>query len=342
MGWVLNGGTIPDPPTDDLSLAEALLPSHRTALFGKWHLGIPRPLSGELYKPSVGPLAQGWNRWLAGSFIALDQGPGAHGYTLWNRYDDGERKLSRAYATNAQRHSFINWWSQTPGPKLGWLAFNSAHGPYGSPSPLVPGSARNVYEYLVEDLDRAIAAVLAEVDLSTTYVVYFGDNGTPDEVRPPGAPTGFWKGTTHEGGVRVPLIVAGPGIVPGRSNRLVSMVDLPATLLELLGLVTRGFEDSRSFADELGPRWDGQAPRDFVFTEQYEPTQFEDRSVIERAWKLRIWDPDGPLGPLPLREDVYYLADDPEERNPIDPHHPQLSRIVARLRAEMNSIPPRL
>lgn len=343
MGWVLNGTTILAPPTENISLAEALLPTHATALFGKWHLGTPQPLGGELAGHAAGPLTQGWNHWLAGSAIAVTQGAEAGGYNLWNRYDDGRLRLSSVYATHAQRDAFVDWWGTTPGPKLGWLAFNSAHAPYEAPPGTYPAATnRGNYELMVVNLDRAIGDVLARVDLASTYVVYFGDNGTPDEVRPEGTPTGFWKGTTHEGGVRVPMIVAGPGIVPGQSERLVSVLDVPATLFELLGRSSRGFEDSSSFADELGPWWVGAPPRDFVFTEQYEPSTYEDRAVIARDWKLRVWDPDGPLGPLPVKESIYRVRKDLKANHPLDPADPRLIGLATYLRAKLNSMPPRL
>lgn len=99
---------------------------------------------------------------------------------------------------------------------------------------------------MTNSMDTIIAKVLDVVDSldPNTYVIYIGDNGT-------------WmfgerrefidnmyitrrnrsKGTAYESGVRVPLVIRGPGIEPGsRSDEYVHGVDLFATILDLAGL----------------------------------------------------------------------------------------------------------
>ena len=62
--------------------------------------------------------------------------------------------------------------------------------------------------------------------LSNTYVVLMSDNGFEF-----GEHSLVGKGDLYEESVRVPLMVRGPGVVPGTTNRLTSNVDLVPTFL---------------------------------------------------------------------------------------------------------------
>ena len=66
---------------------------------------------------------------------------------------------------------------------------------------------------ITEDLDTGVGRVLAAIDrlglAGTTYVVYMSDNGAGGGRR--GGLSGG-KGTVWEGGIRVPLVIRGPGI----------------------------------------------------------------------------------------------------------------------------------
>ena len=317
-----------------LSLPEALLPRMHTALIGKYHLGRAAQLPGAL---TSGPLADGLEHWFAGSPESINRPHATAGYYDWYRVEDAlEDPHARQYATDAQRDAFLSWWNGKD--QFTVLAWSAPHAPYDTPPGYAPqATARARYEQSITYLDQAMAAVLARIDWERTLVVFLGDNGTPNDARPLGTPAGRWKNTTFEGGIRVPLIVAGAGVThTGVSRRLVSMVDIAATVLELTRTrPERGFEDSRSFADELGP-WAGSAPRDFVLAERF-PTP-DDLAIVTARWKLRVLDPDGP-GINPPTAQLLDLLRDPGETNPLDPN--SLPPVRDRLLAYLAALPPR-
>src|SRR6185369_12562002 len=68
-------------------------------------------------------------------------------------------------------------------------------------------------------------------------IIFLGDNGSTSATLQPPYPSGHGKHTLYEGGIKVPMLIAGPAVVnPNRTNTtLVHAVDLFATILELAG-----------------------------------------------------------------------------------------------------------
>ena len=97
------------------------------------------------------------------------------------------------------------------------------------------------------DLDQGIGILLKKIkELGiehNTYIIYMSDNGSVPNI--PGAkkyeksynyPLSRGKWDAFEGGIRVPLIISGPGIINGSESATpVSGVDLLPTLIELAG-----------------------------------------------------------------------------------------------------------
>ncbi len=89
-----------------------------------------------------------------------------------------------------------------------------------------------------ESVDWCIGQLLAGMTQATrdnTVVIIMGDNGTVVNAIPPGFP--HTKRDVYRGGIQVPLVVSGPGIVdPGRSPiDSVHAVDIYATILDIVG-----------------------------------------------------------------------------------------------------------
>lgn len=96
--------------------------------------------------------------------------------------------------------------------------------------------AANLHPEEVAIVDQTLGQTLDAVERlglrDRTYVLYTTDHGSPGR----NPPLAGGKGTVGEGGLRVPFIVAGPGIEPGACSHLrVSALDLFPTLAELAG-----------------------------------------------------------------------------------------------------------
>lgn len=327
-------------PLGALSIAEVFAPTHATMLIGKWHLGRA-PLNGEMDSVTSGPYVQGFEGWRAGSPTVVNAGPGASGYYDWQRVQAGDMFAETQYATDVQRAEFVNWWMNTSGPKFCVLSWSAPHFPYDAPPGMtLQPTARENYEQVIEYLDGQLEIVLDAIE-PDAYVFFLADNGPDDGARPPGTPPGTHKGSTFEGGVRVPLLVRGPGVPAGVvSQRLVSAVDIGKTAADLAGVpVLGGHVDARSFADALGGV--GEKPRSWVFSERWDvtaaglggtPIGYDDQAVIHAQWKLRLVDEDG-TGPNAPIERWYFLPTEVElTPSPV---------IQAMMLAELASLPPR-
>lgn len=242
--WI--DSTRPTPPLsfDEFTLADAfraanahLAKPYMIALSGKSHMGYEnqpddlRQWGFPLYWTTV-----------SGGALGHYTGFGMMVKSVEN-VDTVVRTSSGIYATTRQVNDTVNVIRDAKAadrPYFVWLAFNAPHSPYQEPpanllyrSP-TGTSNRAIYERMIEAMDHEIGRLLKEVDLTTTTVVFLGDNGTPKGVM--ASPYGRnGKSSIYEGGIRAPLLIAGAGVTaPGRVyTPVVSGVDLYKTFLEL-------------------------------------------------------------------------------------------------------------
>jgi arylsulfatase A-like enzyme len=228
------------------------------AHIGKWHVsrGVNDPnLYGWPYYAGPDPERSG----LDGLFVW------GSSYFYWTKYVNGISTSSTTYATTDQINEALGVIRQARKqgrPYFLELAFNAAHTPYHKPAndlhsqdalPEYPSllsrfrvglsniDLRLYFEAMVEALDTEIGRLLKEVDLTTTTVIFLGDNGTAGEVVAAPYSKDKAKGTLYQEGIQVPLLIAGAGVVsPGRIvEEIVNTVDLFPTILELAGIDMR-------------------------------------------------------------------------------------------------------
>ncbi len=202
------------------------------------------------------------------------------------------------------------------------MAFRAPHGPFHAPpdqlhsfGDLTNASVRVLARAMTEAMDRELARILQHVDLSTTTVFFIGDNGTYRPIyRGPGSQA---KDTVYEGGVLVPLIVAGQAVAPAARGRevdaIVQSTDLYASVLELAGLA-HGPPQSVSMMPYLQ---DPDTPplRRFIYSEIFEPNGGPiDQARHDRAARdVRYKVIENGLAP----PEFYDLQTDPGETTPL-------------------------
>jgi N-acetylgalactosamine-6-sulfatase len=201
---------------------------YSTAIAGKWHLG---------YEDKFAPRQHGFEH----AFYAIGGGmdyfhhvedPPGYRPAL---YLDGKPVKRDGYITDLIADDALRWLrgqaeSRARRPFFLYVPFTSPHAPYqgpkdSTPSPLPPDSDRwkqgkadpVVYAAMIERMDQSIGRILDAMDeyklASNTIVAFASDNGGTASARPTGL-RGF-KGSTFEGGIRVPCIVRWPGVLKG-------------------------------------------------------------------------------------------------------------------------------
>lgn len=316
IGDVIVGPTSPMLTAAEFTLPEAFAanPSlnYQLAHFGKWHLN-----NSATSPNTIG----GWPTF-AGSL------PGAVvSYTNWTKTTNGTSFTTTNYATTDVVNDAVAWiQTQTNQPWFAWVAFNAPHTPLHKPpnalSPHYAGlsgtqininnNPRPYYEAMVEAMDTEIGRLLAAVNRTNTHIIFLGDNGTPGQVIQPPYGSGKAKDTIYEGGVKVPMIAAGPAVVqPGRTNdTLVHAVDVFATILAMAGIsnlttLTTNAIDSQSFLPALTST---ATLTRHAFVEKFGTNSPSDdgRALRNAQFKLLSFDAGG--------EEFYDLLADPAEK----------------------------
>lgn len=132
-----------------------------------------------------------------------------------------------------------------------------------------PGKFPAMVKYLDHLVGRIVATLERLALRERTWIVFLGDNGTPNEIatRFRGRELRGGKGSLSEVGTRVPLICSRPGTALSGvvAPDLVDLSDLFPTLLDLAGVAAPHGLDGLSFAPVLHGR--GRSPRTWAFSQ---------------------------------------------------------------------------
>lgn len=231
------------------------------ALIGKWHISQPS-------NPSH-PIEHG-----ADYFMGV-LGSGVNDYYSWSRTENDNTNIDDTYVTKAFTNAGIEWINAQTKSWFLWMAHVAPHSPFHIPPPemyTIASTGGNFRKYLAMiesvdfEIDRLLKSIPADVR-DNTVIIYIGDNGTPGNLIQD-YPAGHGKGSLYQGGIRVPMIVAGAGVSRQgvREPALIHALDIYATVLEIAGAeLPGGMYNSLSFnhllTNETGPT------RDYVYSE---------------------------------------------------------------------------
>jgi arylsulfatase A len=345
LGSVLMPESTAGFPPREVTMAEALATAgYRSAAIGKWHVGHA--------SPSLLPTGQGFASWFGLPYSNDMIIPWVQTMVPLRLYRDAapldgevrQEELTRRYTEEAVRIIREAAAPATPAraPFFLYLAHNMPHLPIRASDAFRGRSPAGLYGDVIEELDWSTGQILDALDSTGlarhTLVVFVSDNGPwldlparmlqagnePWHAGSAGLLRGS-KGTTWEGGVRVPGIIRWPGTIPAASvsHGLTTAMDVFATLIAAGGAsaaLTNAL-DGRDLRAHLAG--DGPSPTsEFVYVNG---SQIE--GIRQGAWKLRVTKDAAPQ--------LFHLELDPSERYDRAAAEPA---VVERLRQRLDAI----
>jgi arylsulfatase A-like enzyme len=232
-------------PPEETSIAALLKATgYATCICGKWHLG---------YEPKFSPSAHGFDRALYCLGGDMDYFHHVERDGRGVLYRDGAEEKRPGYFTDLATDEAIGFVkSHRHQPFFLYLAYTAPHAPFQGPNEELPqaqppDSPRwdqskappQVYVAMIERMDTCIGRLLetlAESGLAdNTLIVFSSDNGGTASAR--NTPLSGIKGTTFEGGIRVPGIARWPGHLPrgAVSHQVCITMDFASSLVRISG-----------------------------------------------------------------------------------------------------------
>lgn len=276
---------------------------YHTGYIGKWHLAVDS---------SMGPVTParrgGYEEWLASH--ALEITSDAYDFVVFD--GKGQRVKLPGYRVDAQTDAAIRFIDRNQSRPF--FLFNSYIEPHQQnqrdcfPAPdgyaeryagrwLPPDLAElggeshrfiGGYYGMVKRLDEALGRMLDALKsldlLDNTIVLFTSDHGCHFKTR-----AGEYKRSCHDASIRVPTAFTGPGFRGGGCiQEMVSLIDLPPTLLDAAGITVPKAMQGRSIL----PLLNGQA-RDWPEEAFIQISESEvGRAIRTRQWKYGVTAPD--------------------------------------------------
>ena len=256
-------------PEDEMTLAKALRQNgYTTGHSGKWHIAIshnafpqPKDVGFDFTRSDRGSRSgmtdrlTGFATTATGDPYRLDKN--CYPYHQTNEdaltfLEENKDKPFFLYYATWLVHAPIHTRSQA---RLEKYAKRLGIDPANTPKKDTPGQLNPFYCAMVEELDYYIGIVFDYLDETddprwpghrlseNTYVIFTSDNGGmeggPKERYTDNEPLARGKISAMEGGTRVPLLIAGPGIPPGvQTDVMANGLDFYPTVLSMTGTPT--------------------------------------------------------------------------------------------------------
>lgn len=299
-----NGGFYVD--AERLTLAEVLRDrGYRTGAF-----------VGAFVLDSRWGLDQGFDQYFDDFDLSRDLGPGMDAIQR-----PGSEVVSRA----------IEWLREpSEAPFFAWVHLYDPHTPYEAPEPFrsrYPRTLDGAYDAEVASTDSEVGRLLNELSsmdrASDTLIVVVADHG--ESLGQHGEQThGFF---IYDSVLRIPLIIAGPGIASRVVNGQVRIVDVMPTILGLLDIPVPSSVQGQT----LVPAMSGQVVELLAFAENWYPRYHYGWSELTAVRDGRYKFIQAP------RRELYDVQKDPGELHDLASTHPARAEALERALREMQT-----
>lgn len=333
-------------PASELTIAEVLKgKDYRTAAIGKWHLG---------HLPPYLPTNHGFDYYFGIPYsndmdrvndvdrveAFLNSKSEYFNVPLMRNTEIIERPADQTTITKRYTEEAIRFIQQhKESPFFVYLAHNLPHVPLFASEDFMGTSERGLYGDVIEEIDWSVGRILdylREEGLDqNTLVIFTSDNGPWVIFNEQGGSAGLFygaKGTSYEGGVRVPGLFWWPGKVkPGVITQMGSTMDLLPTISKLAGAA---LPDDRVY--------DGYDLSKVLFGEREKPRNeliyyHSTRIFAARKgdYKLHFYanNPAGYPEKMEKLEAVklYNLQHDPGEQYDLADQHPEIVKEIEKM-----------
>jgi arylsulfatase A-like enzyme len=317
-------------PGSEITLPECLQRNgYRSACIGKWHLGNRLP-----YRPMQHGFDEFYGLLYSNDMtLPLVKWPPVKLFHGGRVIESPVRQSTLTQRLTGEAMRFIQ--ENRQNPFLLYLPYTMPHLPWSASPQFAGKSAYGPYGDAVEEIDWGVGQILSELARhgleEDTMVAFLSDNGPELQVPAPGGSAGGLrggKGSTWEGGVRVPCVVRWPGRVAAGKVRpgIAGVADLFTTYVHAGG---------------------GELPRDHVvdgrnllpFLEGKSESPHQDHyyflgrnlaAVRSDEWKMHLFKREqrrkgGYRDPVPCNPpELYNLARDPGETRNLYGEHPEI------------------
>ena len=243
-----------NPETNPAFVKRLQEAGYATGIYGKWHLGMDE---------SLNPVCHGFDDFrgfLIGN-IDLVSHRDRFNKVDWmhNQQPEDEPGVYGTYLINNHSVDFIH--EHADEPFFLFVSHGAIHVPmvgpndpttrdgdkilsYRNDTDMPVPEYQRVYREMVKSIDDGVGQIMEalrqEGILDNTLVIFLSDNGAEQIAaeKYPGANGTFhgWKGTTYEGGTRVPAIFRFPKGKHAENDDLMTTMDIMPTVLDLCGL----------------------------------------------------------------------------------------------------------
>ena len=319
----------------EMTLADVLHQKrYKSMCIGKWHLGS---------KPEYLPTSRGFDSYVGVPYsVDMRPLPMIRDKTILEE-DTDRALLTPRYTEEAVR--FID--SSHDAPFFLYLAYSYPHIPINASPKFKGRSKKGIYGDAVEEIDWSVGQILASLEQNhideNTLLIFTGDHGPwyqGSTARLRGR-----KGTTYEGGYRVPFLARWKGVIPpGRvASAWASHLDIVPTVASICDAKLPSEPlDGVNIFDLLTARQSVIEPPAMLYFAALHRNDLDLQCIRHGDWKLRISqyvrstlvvaDPPGE-NLLLSQPELYNLETDPGENYDVARDYPE---IVSQLQREID------